>query len=107
MHVTRDCFYFWYHHTMHKLNHFKSFKPLKTFFNQTCIKWVRNHSRRHIQTENLRAIINEEYLRAVNIENARSSFRTIGTVPFNLYALDDEYPLHLGRRHSRHPKNNF
>ena len=50
-------------HTTHKLQPLDRgfFKPLKTFFNQACMRWMRNHSGRRIQIENLGKIFNEVY----------------------------------------------
>ena len=81
-------------HTTHKLQPLDRgfFKPLKTFFNQSCMRWMRNHSGGRIQIKNLGEIFNEAYLRAANMENATSSFRATGIVPFNPHLLENEYP---------------
>ena len=72
-------------HTTHKLQPLDRavFKPLKAFFNNACQKWMRNHPGRKIQTENLGELFNEAYIKSATLENAVSSFRTSGIVPYN------------------------
>ena len=53
---------------------------------------MRNHSGRQIQIENLGEIFNKAYLKAANMENATSSFRATGIVPFNPHLLENEHP---------------
>ena len=78
-------FYYHFHHTQHKLQPLDRavFKPLKSYFNNACQKWMRNHPGRRIQTENLGELFRESYLKSATLENAVSSFQTSGIVPFN------------------------
>ena len=59
------------------------FQLLKSYFNNSCQKWMINHPGRRIQTENLGELFSESYLKSATLKNAVSSFRTSGIVPFN------------------------
>ena len=81
-------------HTTHKLQTLDRavFKPLKSYFNNACQKWIRNHPGSRIQTENLGELLRESYLKSVTLENAVSGFQTSGIVPFNSDIVPaDEY----------------
>ena len=81
-------------HTTHKLQPLDRavFKPLKSYFNNACQKWMRNHPGRRIQIENLGELFRESYLKSATLENAVSSFQTSGIVPFNSDIVPaDEY----------------
>ena len=82
------------HNRTHKLQPLDRavFKPLKFFFNNACEMWKRNHPGRRIQTENLRELFRESYLKSATLENAVSCFQTGGIVPFNSDIVPaDEY----------------
>ena len=65
---------------------------MKSFFNNACETWKRNHPGRRIQTENLREPFRESYLKSATLENAVSCFQTGGIVPFNSDIVPaDEY----------------
>ena len=86
------CYHF--HHTTHKLQPLDRavFKALKSYFNNACQKWTRDHPDRRIQTENLGELFRESYLKSATLENPASSFQTSVIVPFNSDIVPaDEY----------------
>ena len=59
------------------------FKPLKSFFNNACQKWMRSHPGRRIQKENLGQLFKDAYIKSTELENAVLSFCISGIIPFN------------------------
>ena len=65
---------------------------MKSYFNNACQKWTRDHPDRRIQTENLGELFRESYLKSATLENPASSFQTSVIVPFNSDIVPaDEY----------------
>ena len=71
--------------TTHKLQPLDRavFKLLKAFFNNVCQKWMKNHPGKMIQTENLGELFKDAYIKSATLENAVSSLRTSGIIPFS------------------------
>ena len=89
-------------HTSHKFQPLDRsiFKPLKTHFNNECMKWMRNHPGRRITVDQLGSLFNEAYLKSATLANAVSRFKT-GIFPFNPEILpehefiDDPRDIHV------------
>jgi len=64
-------------------------KPLSTYYNQECEKWLRSHPGRVITMFQVGAIFGSAYIRAATPELAINVFRATGIFPVNRHAFAD------------------
>jgi DDE superfamily endonuclease/helix-turn-helix, Psq domain len=64
-------------------------KPLSTFYNQECEKWLRSHPGRVITMFQIGAVFGSAYIRAATPEVAISGFRATGIFPLNRDVFSD------------------
>lgn len=71
------------------------FKPLKTYWSQTCQNWVHNNPGRKLGRLQFAPLLNIAWCKAATIQNGTSGFRTCGIFPFNPEQIPD-YAFVLG-----------
>ncbi|KAJ8945474.1 hypothetical protein NQ314_009226, partial [Rhamnusium bicolor] len=65
------------------------FKPLKTYWSQTCQNWVHNNPGRKLGRLQFASLLNADWCKAATIQNGTSGFRTCGIYPFNPEQIPD------------------
>ncbi|XP_050294224.1 uncharacterized protein LOC126734577 isoform X1 [Anthonomus grandis grandis] len=65
--------------------------PLKTFYNQECALWLKNHPGRVITLHQIGELFTSAYGKAATIKNATSAFVNTEIYPFNLHIFPDEF----------------
>lgn len=65
------------------------FKPLKTYWSQTCQNWVHNNPGRKLGRLQFASLLNVAWCKAATIQNGTSGFRTCGIYPFNPEQIPD------------------
>lgn len=65
--------------------------PLKTFYNQDCALWLKNHPGRVITQNQIGELFTSAYGKAATIRNATSGFSKTGICPFNPNIFPDEF----------------
>lgn len=65
--------------------------PLKTFYNQECAVWLKNHPGRVITQNQIGELFTSAYGKAATIKNATSGFLNTGICPFNPNIFPDEF----------------
>lgn len=65
--------------------------PLKTFYNQECALWLKNHPGRVITQNQIGELFTSAYGKSATIKNATSGFLKTGICPLNPHVFPDEF----------------
>jgi hypothetical protein len=78
-------------HTTHYLQPLDRgfFKSLKTFYYDACRRFIKGNTGRKLKRVNFGKLLGQSWNRAATVENAVSTFRATGIVPFNPQAIPD------------------
>jgi hypothetical protein len=78
-------------HTTHYLQPLDRgfFKSLKIFYYDACRRFIKGNTGRKLKRVNFGKLLGQSWNRAATVENAVSTFRATGIVPFNPQAIPD------------------